>query len=606
MSDSASKKLTLVRKLTNGYRIEDALQLVEEIEQMENLTQEESLKTLLWKARLYRYLGQYDIALQITDEVYNKSQDMNTPFYSLYALCLKGTFLYFQQRLGEAFRILEKCENLFNSIPREDSFEFQELEGRYLGLKYPKEHHTGNLDLALDIAEQILAILEKNDPNSIEMSTVMMGKAYTYANRGELDLALECAEKALSLTPKNESYYSKLRIAETYRVIGGIYNQKGDLDLALDYHKRALEIHKEIGNNQWMSSAFSAIISDLIDKKNVIQAQNYLEEFKQWIEHQKVADTNLDYQNARALILRASPRTRDHAEAENILKKIIEDTPEHRIYIIIGALINLIGLYLKEFRLTNQMEILDDIYPLIDHLQRIGKQSHSYTYLALVKLFQAKLTLLQMNMGGARKLLTEAQSIADEHGLHHLAGMISREHDGLLEELKLWESFKKRQASVSERLKLASIDEVLEHMQRRTIEIPEVSVEESILLLIMDKNGVSYFTHSFIGDWDFDDLFSSFMSAFNTFSSEIFSNSIDRVKIAENTILIDQIDPFLACYVIKGQSYPAQQKLARFTEAIRTNSEIWQALKKSVTTSEMLGLNNPPMLRTVIDETFTR
>jgi tetratricopeptide (TPR) repeat protein len=604
MPDSVSKKLILVRELTNEYRIEDALQLVKDIEQMENLTQEETLKTLLWRSRLYRYLGRDEIALQIADDLYNKSQDMKIPLYSFTALSLKGGILYFQQRLDEAFSILEKCENLFNSIPREDSPELQELEVRFLSLKFAREHHKGNLDLALELAEQILAIYEKLDPYSIEIPTVIMGKAYTYGNRGELDLALECAEKAVSLTPKNESYYSKLRIAETYRVIGGIYNQKGDLDLALDYHKRALEIHKEIGSNQWMSSAFSAIISDLISKKNIIQAQNYLEEFKQWIEHQQVADTNLDYQNARALILKASPRTRDHAEAENILKKIIEDTPEHRIYIILGALINLIGLYFKEFRLTNQMEILDDIYPLIDHLQRIGKQSHSYTYLALVKLFQAKLALLQINMGGARKLLTEAQSIADEHGLHHLAGMISREHDRLLEELKLWESFKKSQASVSERLKLASIDKVLEHMQRRTIEVPEVSVEEPILLLIMDKNGVSYFTHSFIGDWDFDDLFSSFMSAFNTFTKEIFSNSIDRVKIADNTILINPIESFLACYIIKGQSYPAQQKLARFTEAIRANSEIWQALNKSAKTSEMLELNKPPALKMVIDEIF--
>jgi hypothetical protein len=81
--------------------------------------------------------------------------------------------------------------------------------------------------------------------------------------------------------------------------------------------------------------------------------------------------------------------------------------------------------------------------------------------------------------------------------------------------------------------------------------------------------------HTDIGDWDLDDLFSSFMSAFNTFSKKIFSNSIDRVKIADNTILVNTIEPFLACYIIKGQSYPTQPKLVRFTEAIRANSEIW-------------------------------
>jgi hypothetical protein len=65
------------------------------------------------------------------------------------------------------------------------------------------------------------------------------------------------------------------------------------------------------------------------------------------------------------------------------------------------------------------------------------------------------------------------------------------------------------------------------------------------------------------------------------------------------------VDPFLACYVIKGQSYPALQKLTRFIEAIKKNSEIWDALNKAIKTSEMLELNKPPALKTVIDEIFT-
>jgi hypothetical protein len=60
------------------------------------------------------------------------------------------------------------------------------------------------------------------------------------------------------------------------------------------------------------------------------------------------------------------------------------------------------------------------------------------------------------------------------------------------------------------------------------------------------------------------------------------------------------------CYVIKGQSYPALQKLTRFTRAIRENSEIWQALEKSVKTSVMLELDKPPALKTVINEIFAQ
>jgi hypothetical protein len=122
----------------------------------------------------------------------------------------------------------------------------------------------------------------------------------------------------------------------------------------------------------------------------------------------------------------------------------------------------------------------------------------------------------------------------------------------------------------------------------------------------MDNSGATYFNHPFIANWDHSDLFSSFMSAFNTFSDEIFSKSIDRIRIGKNTILINPIESFLVCYVIKGQSYPALQKLTRFAEAIRENTEIWEALNKSVKTSQMLELDKPAALKTVINEIFTQ
>jgi hypothetical protein len=88
-------------------------------------------------------------------------------------------------------------------------------------------------------------------------------------------------------------------------------------------------------------------------------------------------------------------------------------------------------------------------------------------------------------------------------------------------------------------------------------------------------------------------------------ASDFNENSFDRIRIGENTILINPVESFLTCYVIKGQSYPALQKLTCFTEAIRENSEIWQALNKSVKTSEMLELDKPLALKTVITEIFS-
>jgi len=206
-----------------------------------------------------------------------------------------------------------------------------------------------------------------------------------------------------------------------------------------------------------------------------------------------------------------------------------------------------------------------------------------------------------MKIEETRRLMVETQRIADLYGLNLLAWRISSEHDKLLEQINIWDTAKKEEAPMAERIKLASTDGVLERIQgKRAVFPPKLVDEEPILLLIMDNSGATYFNHPFIANWDHSDLFSSFLSAFNTFSDEIFSKSIDRIRIGENTILINTIEPFLTCYVIKGQSYPALQKLTRFTEAIRENSEIWQALNKSIKTSEMLELDKPSALKTVI------
>ncbi|MHA2326335.1 MAG: hypothetical protein ACXACB_13095, partial [Promethearchaeota archaeon] len=200
-----------------------------------------------------------------------------------------------------------------------------------------------------------------------------------------------------------------------------------------------------------------------------------------------------------------------------------------------------------------------------------------------------------------------AQHIAEDHGLNLLAQKISRVHDTILSQINEWDNLVKENAPMADRIELASIDGVINRLQgKQAVNPPELADEEPILLLIMDNSGAAYFNYPFEVNWDHSDLFSSFLSAFNTFSDEIFSNSIDRIKIKENTILINSVESFLVCYVIKGQSYSALQKLTKFANSVRENDEIWQALNKSVKTGEMLELDKPSVLKTVIDEIFTQ
>ena len=60
-----------------------------------------------------------------------------------------------------------------------------------------------------------------------------------------------------------------------------------------------------------------------------------------------------------------------------------------------------------------------------------------------------------------------------------------------------------------------------------------VNIEEEIpvLLAIMKKEGITIFSYPFHEEWTFDSqLFSGFLTAFNTFSGEIFAASLDRAN----------------------------------------------------------------------------
>jgi hypothetical protein len=335
------------------------------------------------------------------------------------------------------------------------------------------------------------------------------------------------------------------------------------------------------------------------------EAQKYLTRLEDLSDQHKNTLFKHEYPLGKALMLKMSTRMRDKVKAEEILNQIIEDDivfPQFHIL----SIVSLCDLLLEELSIYNDPKIIEEIKPLIEQLLKIANSRHSKLYLAEVKFLQAKLALIQMEIEEAKKSLAEAQKIAETQGLSLLAQKISSEYDILLEKVGEWEKLNNEEAPMAERIKLASVDGVLNRLQgKKAVDPPELVDEEPILLLIMDNSGASYFNHIFLENWDHSDLFSSFMSAFNKFMDEIFSNSIDRIKVKENTILIHPIETFLVCYVIKGQSYPALLKLTRFTEAIRENSDIWQALNKSVRTNEMLGLDNPPALKTVIDEIFT-
>jgi len=94
-------------------------------------------------------------------------------------------------------------------------------------------------------------------------------------------------------------------------------------------------------------------------------------------------------------------------------------------------------------------------------------------------LLQAKLSLVTFKIKKAQRFLIQAQQIANRFNLNQLTKKIANEHDDLLTKLDLWEKLKEIDAPMSERMKLARMDDQIVGMvQNLTMLTPQVTEEK--------------------------------------------------------------------------------------------------------------------------------
>ncbi|MHA2007247.1 MAG: tetratricopeptide repeat protein [Promethearchaeota archaeon] len=607
MDYSLIKLLTLATDLLNNGKEDEAWEIITKWEKSKHLTREESYKYKIFKSVILFLTGSLQESLKITEEFYQDSVNQNNKLNALDAFIIKWCNLYLLMQLNP--NIWEEILSFENFLKEYSDQSQPEMQFRRAYLYYFKGYHLrgiNDFDNALDYLNKSLRIFKQIDEFFYGIPYILSALGMVYTSKGELDLALKANNESLNLSRGNYMLINIVR-ATSYKNLGDISLQKGDLSQAIEYYEKSMKLweqHQSVMEIIWVGWIYFELVktSILISSD---KAQEYLDNYKEYLTRRKLdVSNNGFYKLSEAKILKSSTRIRNRAKAEKILTELSLLHAGQQNEFAKDLMIEICDFYIGELQLTHDLEVLNDIEPFIEKLVKESERSNSYITLAHTYLLQGQLALLQMNLGDARKHLTKAQRIAEDNGLQILARTISTEHDKLLRQFEEWENLK-NQSSISERLNLSSLNVTMDRMQgARALNPPELVEEEPILLLIMGEDGISYFTHTFIEGWEDQGLFSSFMSAFNSFSSEFFSKSIDRIKIDENIILLKPAASFMVCYVIKGQSYPALLKLTRFTDAIKWKSEILVALNKAVKTSEMLELKNPRELGDVVNEIF--
>ncbi len=240
--DSSDIRIKISFVLVRLGKLKEAEKELKEVKKLDSQNLEASLGLIF----LYSYLGknkeledEYGEFLEKAHQL--RPQDTKVSEYL-------AQFYFYRKRIDDAIRLYETIVKIHPDY----------IDARYLlGYLYDEK---GNREKAIEIWEKIL----EENPSHVNTLNAL---GYVYAEEGiNLDKAEEMIKKALEQDPNNGAYldslgwvyfkrqsykkaeeYLKKAVSNTkdpviYEHIGDLYIKLNDIDIALDYYKKGLEL----------------------------------------------------------------------------------------------------------------------------------------------------------------------------------------------------------------------------------------------------------------------------------------------------------------------------------------------------------------------------
>jgi tetratricopeptide (TPR) repeat protein len=333
----------------------------------------------------------------------------------------------------------------------------------------------------------LINLFQGNLPKELEDAhcNLLYAKSSVHVKKGLLGLLLKQANEYIEIA---RSYNNKMHIAISTYLFGNYYWRTGDLDRAFEYIESAIALIEDCYNNDnhfpvyWITEIYYHAIEIGVERKEHEQARKYLERLRE-IYKLKPNDHVLRnmYKLCKANYLRSSKRVRDRAKAEELFKEVCKAKMIFD-WFLTTALVRRCELLLLELKLTDEIEIIDEIKPLLKDLIDIAQERESDYLLMQTYVIQGKLALLTFDMKMARRFLVQGQRIAERRRYKSFADKIARLHKNLKGELDQWEQLKQSNAPFSERIKLARLDEDLSgQLIKRKVDMEQV-IEKKVTI----------------------------------------------------------------------------------------------------------------------------
>jgi len=236
------------------------------------------LKTLNSLSKEYRYIGQYETAMNFANSAIQQ------------ATLLVGNANFSQVVKRSARLSIASSYNNIGSIYDDQGDYSKALEYYLKSLKINEElknkvriatilsnigivyRNQKNFNMALEYYFKALKINEELG-NKMGIAIRLGNIGNVYNNQGNFNKALEFYLRALQLS---EELGEKKNISAILGNIGGIYQLQKDYTKALEYYFSALNIHQQIGNKSGVAANFGNIGSLYTKQKKYNDGEKYL------------------------------------------------------------------------------------------------------------------------------------------------------------------------------------------------------------------------------------------------------------------------------------------------------------------------------------------
>ncbi|MGC8942089.1 MAG: tetratricopeptide repeat protein [Sulfurihydrogenibium sp.] len=215
--------------------------------------------------------------------------------------------------------------------------------------------NAGDYQRAIEVGQRAVELYPKN-----VAAYFCLGKAYSQT--GQIDLAIDNLKKAESYTTKDDE------LMVIYNFLGLNYETKGDLDNALFYHSKSLNLAKKLGNREVEAYELNNIAIVFRDKGDLDKALEYYEESLRLKTNEK--DKAPTYNNIAYIYSDKG----DYKSAIEYFKKAIEIAERYGDYHGSGMyMLNLGDTYRKVKDFKNAY------YYLSEGLKRVQKVGDKYS-----------------------------------------------------------------------------------------------------------------------------------------------------------------------------------------------------------------------------------